>query len=106
VGDEAQVRALAAEARAVASSRRMVRVLRLLDQAVGEPGAARPAGLTERETEVLRLLGEGLSNREISRRLTISENTAANHVRNILIKTGCANRTKAAMFAVEAGLMA
>lgn len=106
VGDESQVRALAAEARAVAHSRRMVRVLRLLDQAVGEPGAARPAGLTERETEVLRLLGEGLSNREISRRLTISENTAANHVRNILIKTGCANRTKAAMFAVEAGLMA
>ena len=58
--------------------------------------AQRPDGLTSRETEVLRLVGEGLLNREIGERLVISENTAANHVRSILAKTGSANRTQAA----------
>ena len=53
---------------------------------------------------MLRLLAEGLSNREIGNRLYISGNTAANHVRSILLKTGAANRTQAAMYAVEHGL--
>lgn len=64
-----------------------------------------PDGLTDREIDVLRLLGEGLSNRLIARRLVISENTAANHVRSILMKTGCANRTQAAMYASTLGLL-
>jgi DNA-binding NarL/FixJ family response regulator len=54
---------------------------------------------------VLQLLGEGLLNREIARRLVISENTAANHVRSILAKTGSGNRTQAAMFAAAHGLL-
>jgi DNA-binding CsgD family transcriptional regulator/tetratricopeptide (TPR) repeat protein len=72
----------------------------------GATGGRRRDGLTARETEVLRLLGEGLSNRDIAGRLVISENTAANHVRNILAKTGSDNRTQAAMYAAAAGLLA
>jgi DNA-binding NarL/FixJ family response regulator len=68
-------------------------------------GAVLPHGLTEREVDVLRLVAEGLSNREIGERLFISSNTAANHVRSILIKTDAPNRTKAAVFATEHGLL-
>ena len=71
-------------------------MLRILSGAAG-PG--KPDGLTVRELEVLKLLAAGLSNREIGERLYISGNTAANHVRSILIKTGAANRTQAAMYA-------
>lgn len=60
--------------------------------------------LSAREVEVVRLLAEGCSNREISHRLCISANTAANHVRAILQKSGCANRTQAAMCAVRSGV--
>lgn len=69
------------------------------------PTNGRPAGLTAREIEVLRLLAAGASNREISAALYITQNTAANHVRSILAKTGCANRTRAARFATEHGLV-
>ena len=65
----------------------------------------RLAGLTAREAEVLCLLGSGCSNRGIADRLFISENTAANHVRSILMKTGAANRTQAAMYASSHGLL-
>jgi DNA-binding CsgD family transcriptional regulator/tetratricopeptide (TPR) repeat protein len=66
---------------------------------------ALPAGLTVREADVLRLVAEGLSNRLIGERLFISPNTAANHVRSILMKTGCTNRTEAATFAHHHGLV-
>ena len=49
---------------------------------------------------MLRLIAEGCSNREIGDRLFISQHTAANHVRSILQKTGCANRAEAAAYAV------
>ena len=52
---------------------------------------------------MLRLLAEGSSNREIASRLRITENTAANHVRSILTKTGAANRTQAAMMTASRG---
>ena len=52
---------------------------------------------------MLRLLAEGSSNREIASRLKITENTAANHVRSILLKTGAVNRTQAAMMALSRG---
>jgi DNA-binding CsgD family transcriptional regulator len=58
-----------------------------------------PDELSEREAEILRLVARGLSNREIGAALYISEHTAANHIRNILRKTGCANRTEAASYA-------
>jgi DNA-binding CsgD family transcriptional regulator len=69
------------------------------------PAIELPAGLTEREAEVLRLVAEGLSNRDVAQRLFISPNTAANHVRSILMKTGCANRTEATTFAHHHGLV-
>jgi DNA-binding NarL/FixJ family response regulator len=50
---------------------------------------------------VLGLLAQGLGNRAIAERLVISENTAANHVRSILAKTGSANRTQAALYGRE-----
>ena len=58
-----------------------------------------PDGLSPREAEILRLVARGLSNREIGSALFISEHTAANHIRSILRKTGCANRTEAASYA-------
>jgi DNA-binding CsgD family transcriptional regulator len=61
--------------------------------------AALPDGLSAREAQILRLVARGLSNREIGGELFISEHTAANHVRSILRKTGCANRTEAASYA-------
>ena len=61
--------------------------------------AGLPDGLSPREVQILALVARGLSNREIGKTLTISEHTAANHVRSILRKTGCANRTEAASYA-------
>lgn len=61
----------------------------------------RDDGLTARELEVLALLGQGCSNRTIARRLHITENTTANHVRSILLKTDSQNRTQAAMYGRE-----
>ena len=66
------------------------------------PSAA--AGLTEREVDVVRLVAHGCSNREIAARLHISQHTAANHVRSILMKTACANRTEAATWALRQGI--
>jgi DNA-binding CsgD family transcriptional regulator/tetratricopeptide (TPR) repeat protein len=63
------------------------------------------AGLTDRELEVLRAVARGLSNRQIGDRLFISQNTAANHVRSILMKLGAPNRTRAAMHAADLGLL-
>lgn len=91
-----RARDLAAQARELAEPIGHVRVLRLLDKLAGP---ATPGGLTDREIEVLRLLADGLSNQEIGARLHISTNTAANHIRSILMKTGAANRTQAAMYA-------
>jgi DNA-binding CsgD family transcriptional regulator/tetratricopeptide (TPR) repeat protein len=62
-------------------------------------------GLTDRELDVLHAVAQGLSNREIGERLFISQNTAANHVRSILMKLGASNRTTAAMYAAEQGLL-
>jgi DNA-binding CsgD family transcriptional regulator len=60
--------------------------------------------LSQREVEVLRLLAAGRSNRDIADALYISLNTVATHVRNILTKTGTANRTEAAAYAMRHGL--
>jgi DNA-binding CsgD family transcriptional regulator len=63
-----------------------------------------PGGLSPREAQILKLVARGLSNREIGLALTISEHTAANHIRSILRKTDCANRTEAASYAHRQGL--
>jgi DNA-binding CsgD family transcriptional regulator len=76
---------------------------------LNELGPARPVAtaaddLTAREAEVLRLIAIGRSNADIATVLSISLNTVATHVRNILAKTGCANRTEAASYAMRRGL--
>lgn len=63
-----------------------------------------PEKLTERETDVLRLLAKGKANKEIARELTISETTVKTHVSNILMKLGVPSRTQAALYAVHIGL--
>ncbi len=71
---------------------------------VRAPDGGLPAGLSPREAQILELVARGLSNREIGEELSISEHTAANHVRSILRKTECANRTEAASYAHRHGL--
>ena len=69
---------------------------------------AQPAGFadfTPRERDVLRLLAEGFANKEIARRLSLSEKTVKTHVSNILQKLGVADRTQAALLAVRRGLV-
>lgn len=61
--------------------------------------------LTEREVEVLSLVAQGLSNQDISHKLTISERTVGNHIGAILRKLHLANRTQAALYALKRGLV-
>jgi NarL family two-component system response regulator LiaR len=64
-----------------------------------------PEKLTDREVEVLRLLAEGQSNKEIARTLTIGEKTVKTHVSNILAKLGVVSRTQAALYAARIGMV-
>jgi two-component system, NarL family, response regulator LiaR len=64
-----------------------------------------PETLTDRETEVLRLLAMGKSNREISADMYLGETTVKTHVSNILMKLGVSSRTQAALFAIGIGLV-
>ncbi|HEY5858490.1 MAG TPA: HD domain-containing phosphohydrolase [Aldersonia sp.] len=63
-----------------------------------------PAGLTNREVEVLRLIAQGRSNREIAAELHIAEKTAGNHVERVYTKLGVNNRTQASLAAIDRGL--
>jgi DNA-binding NarL/FixJ family response regulator len=64
---------------------------------IGEP-------LTERETEVLRLLAQGKSNKDIAKSLNITEQTVKSHVSHILDKLDVPSRTQAALYAMRTGL--
>jgi DNA-binding CsgD family transcriptional regulator/tetratricopeptide (TPR) repeat protein len=107
-GDGNRAEALLAEAAALAESIGMpalLRRVRTLGASAELPPAALPDGLSGREAEILKLVARGLSNREIGATLFISEHTAANHIRSILRKTGCANRTDATSYAHRHGLV-
>jgi len=61
--------------------------------------------LTRREREILVLVAQGGSNRDIAKALVISERTARTHVSNVLTKLGLASRTQAALWAIREGLV-
>jgi DNA-binding NarL/FixJ family response regulator len=113
--DLAKAEAMAREAHAISLSLGMnalaERTSSQLDRFAVSPASASVQaasdrdGLSNRELEVLRLIAEGCSNREIGERLFISQHTAANHVRSILQKLGCANRAEAAVHAVHRKLV-
>jgi NarL family two-component system response regulator LiaR len=78
---------------------------RLMSGIAGERPAVSQEPLTDREREVLRCLGRGLSNKEIGTELFISEKTVKTHVSNILGKLGLPDRTQAALYAVKHGVV-
>ncbi|CAM5682658.1 MULTISPECIES: response regulator transcription factor [Streptomyces] len=84
------------------------RLLERLSQAepVPVPAAGEaPDGLTTRETEVLVLIGEGLTNQEIARRLHVSTATVKTHINNLFAKTGLKDRAQAVRYAYSKGLV-
>jgi DNA-binding CsgD family transcriptional regulator/tetratricopeptide (TPR) repeat protein len=104
--ERTRAQALASESAALAERIGMRELLgRIRALGVSVSAARLPNGLSPREAQILRLIAQGLSNKEIGSALSISEHTAANHVRSILRKTDCANRTEAASFAHRHGLV-
>ncbi|MFD8815372.1 response regulator [Streptomyces sp. NPDC059627] len=87
-------------------TRRLIAQFSQLDGGgVRAPLKTRVGDLTERETEVLALIAQGLSNAEIAERLVVAEQTVKTHVGRILVKLGLRDRTQAAVFAYESGLV-
>jgi DNA-binding CsgD family transcriptional regulator len=104
--DGARIRGLLDGARATAVSLGMVALEGRIEALLGRRPAGvaeMPGSLTPREHEVLDLLAEGRSNRQIGEELHASQHTIANHVRAILAKTGTSNRTEAASWAHRHG---
>ena len=86
-------------------TRRLIAEFSRLDARPRPPLRQRVGGLTGRETEVLALIAQGLSNAEIAVRLVVAVQTVKTHVGRILVKLGLRDRTQAAVFAYESGLV-
>lgn len=86
-------------------------VVRTMQKSLGIPHVQTPRfdnsrpELTQREIEVMKLIGEGLNNKDIAERLVITETTVKTHVNNIFGKLGIGDRTQAVLFAVRNGLV-
>jgi len=87
-----------------AAARRLV-AASVDDKAARDRSLRRLRELTDRETDVLACLGEGLSNAQIAKRLYLSETTVKGYVSRILVKLDCENRTQAGLLAYDAGLV-
>ena len=94
--------------------RKEERLEQLVDQLLGESGPSRRppapevellAPITRREQQVLELLVEGLTNREIAARLVVEPDTIKDHVQSLIKKLGATDRTHAAVIAVRSGLV-
>jgi DNA-binding NarL/FixJ family response regulator len=90
---------------APAITRRLISEFALLQPKPDAAATAALATLTPRETEVLRLVAEGLSNPEIAARLVVTEETVKTHVSRVLGKLGLRDRTQAVVTAYESGLV-
>jgi len=90
---------------APAVTRRLISEFALQQPKSDAPSTAGIADLTPRETQVLRLLAEGLSNPEIAARLVVTDETVKTHVSRILSKLGLRDRTQAVVAAYESGLV-
>ncbi|MEV4860718.1 response regulator [Streptomyces ossamyceticus] len=86
-------------------TRRLIAEFSRLGTPPRAPLKDRVGDLTERETEVLSLIAQGLSNAEIAQSLVVAEQTVKTHVGRILVKLGLRDRTQAAVFAYECGLV-
>ena len=99
----------AAELRAEATAGRLASdAVEAVLSAAGHPALRRrdrPANLTDREVDVLRLVARGLSSRQIADRLVISPKTARNHIEHIYAKIGASSRAAASLFAMRNGLL-
>jgi len=78
---------------------------RLVEAIAQAPGEEPVERLTPREREVLEMIGHGLPNKLIARRLEVSEKTVKNHVTHLLAKLGVSDRTQAALYAARTGLV-
>jgi DNA-binding CsgD family transcriptional regulator len=101
-------RNLGAAPLASSATRGLVELGESLERRLGKRAARRldQAGLTRRELQVLRLVNQGRSNRDIARELFLSPRTVEMHVSNALLKLGCSTRTQAAHRARELGVLA
>jgi two-component system, NarL family, response regulator LiaR len=81
-------------------------IARKVLQELSSPGQGKPTTdpLTEREMDVLRLIAQGMSNKEIAAALFVAEWTVRSHVSNILSKLQLASRTQAALYALRSGI--
>jgi DNA-binding NarL/FixJ family response regulator len=111
---DASAEELAAAVRVVASgeallspnlTKRLIGEFSRLTRTPRAPGEVRVDALTERENEVLALIAQGLSNAEIAGHLVLAEQTVKTHVGRILVKLGLRDRTQAAVFAFESGIV-
>jgi DNA-binding CsgD family transcriptional regulator len=107
--DQTRAHELLSEAEATAQSLGMAALARRCRSALAtmrdtDPDAVDP-GLTTRELAILRLVAQGKTNKAVGEELHVSQHTVANHVRAILLKTGCANRAEASAWAQRRGLL-